>query len=78
MRPTLQSRIRHGGRTGGPIERVEPRSAATTLNHYAGLLPPDLDDLASRLNAAARVTIASHGASSDTKQSPTKAPTRRR
>jgi hypothetical protein len=51
-------------------------SAATTLNHYAGLFPTDLDDIASRLDAAARLTIASHGASSDAEPSPTKAPTR--
>ncbi len=48
-----------------------------TLNHYAGLFPTDLAGIACRLNAAARLTIASHGASSDAKQSPTKAPTRR-
>lgn len=47
-------------------------SAATTLNHYAGLFPTDLDDIASRLNAAARLTIAGQRASSDTRQSPTK------
>nr|MCH9759608.1 site-specific integrase [Actinomycetes bacterium] len=29
-------------------------SAATTLNHYAGLFPSDLDDVAQRLDAAAR------------------------
>jgi len=29
-------------------------SAATTLNHYAGLFPSDLDDVAHRLDAAAR------------------------
>ena len=29
-------------------------SAATTLNHYAGLFPSDLDDVARRLNDAAR------------------------
>jgi integrase len=49
-------------------------SAATTLNHYAGLFPTDLDDIASRLDA--RLTIASHGASSGAEPSPTKAPTR--
>jgi integrase len=32
-------------------------SAATTLNHYAGLFPTDLDDVAHRLDAAARQTI---------------------
>ena len=47
-------------------------SAATTLNHYAGLFPTDLDDVASRLDAAARLTIASQHESSDAKQSPTK------
>jgi integrase len=46
-------------------------SAATTLNHYAGLFPTDLDDIASRLDAAARLTIASQRESSDAKQSPT-------
>jgi integrase len=30
-------------------------SAATTLNHYAGLFPSDLDDVAVRLDAAARL-----------------------
>ena len=45
-------------------------SAATTLNHYAGLFPTDLDDIASRLDA--RLTIASQRESSDAKQSPTK------
>jgi len=47
-------------------------SAATTLNHYAGLFPTDLDDIATRLDAAARLTIASQRESSDAKQSPTK------
>jgi integrase len=46
-------------------------SAATTLNHYAGLFPTDLDDIASRLDAAARLTIASQREASDAKQSPT-------
>src|SRR5271156_3163359 len=45
-------------------------------HHYAGLFPTDLSDIASRLDAAARVTIASHGASSDAEPSPTIAPTR--
>ncbi|WP_082965311.1 site-specific integrase [Mycobacterium sp. ACS1612] len=47
-------------------------SAATTLNHDAGLFPTDLDDIASRLNAAAQRTIASQRAPSDAKQPPTK------
>lgn len=33
-------------------------SAATTLNHYAGLFPTDLDDVAARLDTAARRVIA--------------------
>ena len=32
-------------------------SAATTLNHYAGLFPTDLDDVAAHLDAAAREAI---------------------
>jgi integrase len=32
-------------------------SAATTLNHYAGLFPTDLDDVAVRLDAAAREAV---------------------
>jgi integrase len=32
-------------------------SAATTLNHYAGLFPTDLDDVAIRLDVAARQAI---------------------
>jgi hypothetical protein len=36
-----------------PSSASSHESAATTLNHYAGLFPTDLDDLASRLNAAA-------------------------
>jgi integrase len=49
-------------------------SAATTLalNHYAGLFPTDLDDIASRLNVAALLTIAGQRESSGAKQSPTK------
>ena len=47
-------------------------SAATTLNHYAGLFPTDLDDIASRLDAAARLTIAGQRRPSDAKQTPTR------
>jgi hypothetical protein len=46
------------------------------LDHYAKLLATHLDDIAARLNVAARLTIADQRESSDTKQSPTKAPTR--
>jgi integrase len=47
-------------------------SAATTLNHYAGLFPTDLDDIASRLDAAARLTIASQREPSDANPAQTK------
>lgn len=47
-------------------------SAATTLNYYAGFFPTDLYDIASRLNAAARLTIAHQRSARDTKQAPTK------
>jgi len=47
-------------------------SAATTLNHYAGLFPTDLDDVARRLDAAARQTIANQPTPSDTSEAPTK------
>jgi hypothetical protein len=58
------------------VDLLSHESAAPTLNHYARLFPSDLDDIASRLNSAARLTIASQAASSDVKPSPTKAPTR--
>jgi hypothetical protein len=61
-------------RLAAPLSASSHESAATTLNHYAGLFPTYLDDIASRLDA--RLTIASHGASSDAEPSPTKAPTR--
>ncbi len=47
-------------------------SAATTLNHYAGLFPTDLDDVARRLDAAARQTIADQPTPSVTSEPPTK------
>ncbi|MCH9732226.1 MAG: site-specific integrase [Actinomycetia bacterium] len=46
-------------------------SAATTLNHYAGLFPSDLDDVAQRLDAAARKTIGKQSAPSGTTEAPT-------
>jgi integrase len=46
-------------------------SAATTLNHYAGLFPSDLDDVAKRLDSAARQTIAEQTAPSDANEAPT-------
>jgi integrase len=46
-------------------------SAATTLNHYAGFFPTDLDDVAWRLNRAARLTIGDQRSRSETKEAPT-------
>jgi hypothetical protein len=56
MLPTLQSRIQHGGRTGGPVERVEPRISGDNAEPLLGSFPTDLDGLASRLDVAARLT----------------------
>jgi integrase len=47
-------------------------SAATTLNHYAGLFPTELEDVAARLDVAARETIQDLSVSSDTNEPPTK------
>ena len=47
-------------------------SAATTLNHYAGLFPTDLNDVADRLDSAARQTIAQQSVPPDAKEAPTK------
>lgn len=47
-------------------------SAATTLNHYAGLFPSDLDDVAERLDTAARRAIANQAVLADAEQAPTK------
>lgn len=46
-------------------------SAATTLNHYAGLFPSDLDDVAARLDQAARLTTSKQSAPADTTEAPT-------
>lgn len=46
-------------------------SAATTLNHYAGLFPSDLDDVAERLDTGAREAIAKHSAPSGAREAPT-------
>ena len=47
-------------------------SAATTLNHCAGLFPGDVDEVAKRLDAAARQTIARQTTPSNATESPTK------
>jgi integrase len=77
LRDTAASLAFQEGASVVAVARLLGRElAATTLNHYAGLFPTDLEGIASRLDAAARVTIASQGASSDAKKSPTTAPTR--
>jgi hypothetical protein len=79
MLPTLErALLQDGGQTGGSVERVEARISGDDAEPLRGSFPTDLDGIASRLDAAARLTIASHGASSDAKKSPTTAPTRRR
>jgi integrase len=68
MRDTAASlAIQEGASVVAVARLLGHESAATTLNHYAGLFPTDLDDIASRLNAAAQLTIASQRAPSDTK-----------
>jgi integrase len=47
-------------------------STATTLKHYAGLFPTDLNDVADRLDLAARQTIAQQSAGPATKEAPAK------
>jgi integrase len=64
--------IKEGASVVAVARLLGHESAATTLNHYAGLFPTDLEDIASRLNTAARLTIASQCASSAATQSPTK------
>ena len=45
--------IQEGASVVAVVRLLGHESAATTLNHYAGLFPTDLDDIASLLNAAA-------------------------
>src|SRR5690349_11787380 len=45
-------------------------SAATTLNHHAGLFPSDRHDVANRLDPAARQTIAKHSTQSGATEAP--------
>ena len=46
--------IRAGASVVAVARLLGHESAATTLNHYAGLFPSDLDDVATRLDAAVR------------------------
>jgi len=49
--------IRAGASVVAVARLLGHESAATTLNHYAGLFPTDLDDVAIRLDVAARQAI---------------------
>jgi integrase len=54
LRDTAASLAIHEGASVVAVARLlGHESAATTVNHYAGLFPPDLEDIASRLSAAA-------------------------
>jgi integrase len=73
LRDTAASLAIQAGASVVAVARLLGHEApATTLNHYAGLFPTDLDDIASRLDAAARLTIADQSKPSGAKQSPTK------
>ncbi|MGY4648692.1 tyrosine-type recombinase/integrase [Mycobacterium sp. URHB0021] len=63
--------IQAGGSVVAVARLLGHESAATTLNHYAGLFPSDLDDVAKRLDTAARQTIAKQAAPSDATEAPT-------
>jgi hypothetical protein len=59
LRSTAASLVIQAGASVVAIARVlGHESAATTLNHYAGHFPTDLDDVAVRLDATAREAIA--------------------
>lgn len=49
--------IRAGASVVAVARLLGHESAATTLNHYAGLFPSDLDDVAHRLDVAARCVV---------------------
>ena len=58
LRDTASSLAIHAGASVVAVARLlGHESAATTLNHYAGLFPTDLDDSAVRLDAAPREFI---------------------
>jgi len=58
LRDTASSLAIHAGASVVAVARLlGHESAATTLNHYAGLFPTDLDDSAVRLDAAPREAV---------------------
>ena len=63
MRDTAASLAIQAGASVVAVARMlGHESAATTLNHYAGLFPTDLNGVADRLDFAARQTIAQRSA----------------
>jgi integrase len=54
LRAAASLAIKEGASVVAVARLLGHESVATTLNHYAGLFPTDLDDIASRLDAAAR------------------------
>lgn len=73
LRDTAASLAINAGASVVAVSRLlGHESAATTLNHYAGLFPTELEDVAARLDVAARETIRDLSVSSDTNEPPTK------
>jgi integrase len=73
LRDTAASLAINAGASVVAVSRMlGHESAATTLNHYAGLFPTELEDVAARLDVAARETIQDLSAPSDTNEPPTK------
>ncbi|MCH9701920.1 MAG: site-specific integrase, partial [Actinomycetia bacterium] len=63
--------IRAGASVVAVSRLLGHESAATTLNHYAGLFPTELDDVAALLDTAARKTLENLSVPVDTNISPT-------
>jgi integrase len=73
LRDTAASLAINAGASVVAVSRLlGHESAATTLNHYAGLFPTELEDVAARLDSAARETIQDLSAPSGASESPTK------
>ena len=69
LRDTAASLAINAGASVVAVSRMlGHESAATTLNHYAGLFPTELEDVAARLDVAARETIQDLSAPSDTNE----------
>jgi hypothetical protein len=57
--------VGRGGQTGGPVGRIDPRIGGDNDEPLRGSFSTELDGIAARLGAAARLTISSYGASLD-------------